>query len=150
MNRIVTLLCLLSAVAFADGNIPTNTPGSTPVAITSMQAATTCVTSAAAAGSQAIVTVPAVNGQFFYVTHLEVSYSAIAAPAATLMATTTTNFGSFTLSQAMQAVVGENRVIYAFATPVKSAVAGTATVLTGNAGVTSISQSHKLCGFYAP
>ena len=151
VKKLALASLLLSALVLADGNVPGNTPGSTAVAITSNQAANTCVTANAAAAAQATATVPALAGMFFYVTLIEVSYSAIAAPAATLMTTTSTNVsGSFSVQQAMQAAVGENRVIYPFAVPLKSSAIATATVLTGNAGVASISQSIKLCGFYAP
>lgn len=147
---IIAVMLMLATFVKADGNV-TSQFGSTLVSVTSMQAATTCITAAAAAGSQATATVPALAGQFFYVTHLDIAYSAIAAPAATLMAATTTNFpGSFTVSQPMQAAVGDNQRLFAFTTPVKSAAAGTATVVTGNAGVASISQNIRICGFYAP
>lgn len=138
--------------ALADGNNPTNTPGSTPVSVTSQQSATTCITSAAAAAAQAIATVPAVSGQYFYVTWLDITYSAIAAPSATLMAATTTNFpGSFTVSQPMQAAVGDNQRQFNFGPGgLKSAAPGTATVVSGNAGVAAISQNIRICGFYAP
>lgn len=152
VKKLALVSLLLATFVLADGNAPLNTPGATTVAITAQQATTTCVTANAAAAAQATATVPAVQGQFFYVTLVEVAYSAIAAPAATLLATTTTNFpGTFSVSQAMQAAVGENRVSYSFGSGgLKSSAASTATVITGNAGVASISQSIKLCGFYAP
>jgi hypothetical protein len=84
-------LSLFSAAAFADGNDPTNTLGSTPVVVAASQAANFCVESNVAAAAQAIATVPAQAGMFFYVTNLEVSLIAIAAPVATLMATTSSN-----------------------------------------------------------
>ncbi len=151
MKRILPLFLLLPIIAFADGNVPSNTPGATPVAVTSQQAGTICTVSAAAAGSQATATIAGVAGLYFYVTWLDISYSAIAAPSATLMAATTTNFpGSFTVSQPMQAAVGDNVRSFPFTVPLKTAAPGTATVVTGNAGVTSISQNIRLCGFYAP
>jgi hypothetical protein len=142
---------LVSGLVFADGNVPSNTPGATPVAVTSTQAGTICVVSAVAAGSQATATINGVAGLYFYVTWLDITYSAIAAPSATLMATTTTNFpGTFTVSQPMQAAVGDNARSFPFTVPLKTAAAGTNTVVTGNAGVASISQNIRLCGFYAP
>jgi hypothetical protein len=156
MKRLATFAALLFIaigvkVALADGNVPSNTPTATPVAVTSQQAGTICTVSAAAAGSQATATINGVAGLYFYVTWLDITYSAIAAPAATLMAATTTNFpGTFTVSQPMQAAVGDNQRAFSFAIPLKTAAAGTNTVVTGNAGVTSISQNIRLCGFYAP
>lgn len=152
MKKILAIaaILLLATFAKADGNVPGQF-ASTLVSITSMQASTTCVVSAAAAAAQAIATVPAVSGQFFYITHLEITYSAIAAPAATLMVTTTSNIpGSLTVSQPMQAAVGDSVRTMAFTTPIKSSVVGTAVVVTGNAGVTSISSNIRICGFYAP
>ena len=152
MKKLALVVALVvSVIALGDGNVPSNTPNATPVAIISQAAGTTCVTAVAAAGSQATATVPGIAGQFFYITWLDITYSAIAAPAATLMATTTTNFpGTFTVSQPMQAAVGDSARSFSLAIPLKSAVVGTATVVTGNAGVTSISQNIRICGFYAP
>lgn len=153
MKRSPAILVALfvAGLALADGNDPTTNPQATPVAIYSQQATTNCVHNAAAAGAQATATVNACGpGLFFYVTLVESTYSAIAAPAATLMATTTTNFTtSFGASQAMQAAVGENSRIWTFAVPLKTAAANTATTVVGNAGVTSISENVKLCGFCA-
>jgi hypothetical protein len=151
MKRLALLCLMFSVIALADGNVPSNTPGATPVAVTSTQAGTICANSAAAAGAQATATINGVAGLYFYVTWLDITYSAIAAPAATLMLATTTNFpGAFTVSQPMQAAVGDNVRSFPFTVPLKTAAAGTATVVTGNAGVTSISQNIRLCGFYAP
>lgn len=142
---------LLAVMVRADGNVTSNVPGATAVAITSQQASTICVVSAVAAGSQAVATINGVAGLYFYVTWLDITYSAIAAPSATLMAATTTNFpGTFTVSQPMQAAVGDNQRAFDFTTPLKTATSGANTVVTGNAGVPSISQNIRLCGFYAP
>jgi hypothetical protein len=152
MKRLPVALAalLVAGIALADGNDTSNTPGATPVNVVSSQAGTICTVSAAAAGAQAIATINGVAGFYFYVTWLDITYSAIAVPAATLMATTTTNFpGTFTVSQPMQAAVGDNARAFPFTVPLKTAAAGTATVVTGNAGVTSISQNIRLCGFYA-
>jgi hypothetical protein len=152
MKKLVALtLFLLAAVVLADGNVPTNTPGATAVAVTANQAATTCVSNAAAAAAQATATVPAVAGQFFYVTMLEIQYGAIAAPTATLLATTSSNLpGSPTWNDAAPAATFQHDLVIPFMVPLKSSVVGTATVITGNTGVASISQNIKLCGFYAP
>ena len=153
MRIAILVVSLLSSAALAYGDNPATTPGVvTPVVVVASQATNVCVTANAAAGAQATVTIPAVPGQFFYATLVESSYSAIAAPVATLMTTTSTNLtASFSIQQAMQAAVGENRVIYTFpAAPLKSTTVGTATTLVGNAGVAAISQSLKACGFYAP
>ena len=92
MKYAALAVVLLSSAAFADGNVVTNTPNATAVAVVSQQAGTLCITANAAAAAQATVTSPAgVNGAFFYITLIESTYSAIAAPAATLMATTSTN-----------------------------------------------------------
>jgi hypothetical protein len=149
MKKLAAVLAVLvAAIAMADGNVPQN--GSTPVAISSNQAATTCVVSSVASGSQATATVPAVAGQFFYVSFIEIQYGAIAAPAATLLSTTSTNLpGALSWSVAFPAAVGNFDNALTFTVPIKSSVVGTATVITGNAGVTSISENIKVCGFYA-
>ena len=147
----VAMLALLAFDTYADGNVPSNTPNATPVAVTSQQSATICAHAAAAANAQAVATINGVAGMYFYITYVESTYSAIAAPAATLMATTPTNFpGTFGFSQPMQAAVGDNSRTVQFAIPLKSASPGVATVVTGNGAVASISQNMKLCGFYAP
>lgn len=139
----------ISAVVFADGNVPTNTPGSTPVAVTSTQAANVCVESTVAAGSATSTTVPAVAGQFFYITNISSMLNAIAAPAATLYPTTSTNVpGSYSVRQAVQAAVGSFVYTEAFAVPLKTSVVGTATVFTGTA-LANVSASFRVCGFYA-
>ena len=107
MKKLPAVLAAIfvASLALADGNVPSNMPGATPVAVTSMQAGTICVVSAAAAGSQATATINGVAGLYFYITWLDITYSAIAAPAATLMATTTTNFpGTFTVSPCASSV----------------------------------------------
>lgn len=144
-------LLLFSVLVRADGNDPTTNLSSTAVYIVASQATTSCVHTAAAANGQAIVTIPACGaGSYFYITYVESTYSAIAAPAATLMATTSTNIPtSFGFSQPMQAAVGDNSRTVAFAVPLKTTLANTATVLTGNAAVAAISQNMKLCGFCA-
>lgn len=151
MKRLALLCCLLAVPALADGNDPTTLPSATPVALISSQATTNCVHAAAAAGAQATVTVNACGaGLYFYVTLIESTYSAITAPAATLMATTSSNFTtSMGFSQPMQAAVGDNSRVLTFPVPLKTAAANTATTLVGNAGVTSISENMKLCGFCA-
>lgn len=156
MKRLATLAVLFSLaigvkVALADGNDPTTLPSSTPVYVVASQATTNCNHQAAAAGSQATVTINACGaGLYFYITAVESTYSAIAAPAATLMATTSTNIpGSFGFSQPMQAAVGDNSRMMSFPVPLKTTTANTATTLVGNAGVASISQNMKLCGFCA-
>jgi hypothetical protein len=156
MKRLATLAVLFFVavgvkVALADGNDPTTLPSATPVYLVSSQATTSCVHSAAAANAQATATIPACGaGLYFYVTYVESTYSAIAAPSATLMATTSTNIpGSFGFSQPMQAAVGDNSRTAAFAVPLKTTAANTATTLVGNGAVASISQNMKLCGFCA-
>lgn len=142
---------LVAGLALGDGNVMTNIPNATPVAVVSIQASTNCIHTAAAAGAQAIATVPSCGaGFYFYVTYAESCYSAIAAPAATLMATTSTNIPtSFGWSQPMQAVVGDSCRSASFPLGLKTTSPATATVLTGNAAVTSISENMKLCGFCA-
>jgi hypothetical protein len=156
MKRLATFAALLFVaigvkVALADGNDPTTLPSATPVYVVASQGSTTCASNAAAAAAQATATINACPaGQFFYITYAESAYSAIAAPAATLMATTSTNIpGSFGWSQPMQAAVGDNIRTASFAVPLKTSTAATATTLVGNAGVASISQNMKLCGFCA-
>lgn len=151
MKKILPFLLLLPLLALADGNDPTTLPTATPVYVTASQATTNCYHAAAAAAAQATATAPACPAQipFFYVTLIESTYSAIAAPAATLMATTTTNLGTFGASQAMQAAVGENSRQWPFAVPLKTTTAVTATTVVGNAGVAAISQNMKVCGFCA-
>lgn len=143
---------LLSSFAFAQvgSNDTASLPGATPVILATVPASTLCVTSNVAAGSQAIATVPALPGQFFYVTYIGVAYGAIVAPVATLVTTTTTNFpGSFVMAQVVAAAVGETTRQMQFAMPIKSAAAGVATTITGNAAVTSVSQNIRFCGYYA-
>ena len=150
MKKFALLLSLFSLAAFADGNDLTTNPQATQVAIISIQAATTCVQSSVAAGSQAVATVPAVPGQFFYLTSLAVQLNAIAAPVATLMTTTSTNLpGAIGVSQAMQAAVGSAFYSEAFAVPLKSSLANTATVVSGATGLANVSQLIRVCGFYA-
>lgn len=144
-------LLALSVIARADGNIPSSIPGSTPVYIVASQATTNCVHAAAAANAQATATLPSCGaGQYAYITLIESTYSAIAAPSATLMATTTTNFTtSMGFSQPMQAAVGESSRILYFNPPLKTQSAATPTTVVGNAGVASISENMKICGFCA-
>lgn len=142
-------LSLFPHEAEADGNVPPN--GSAPVSVVSIQAATSCTESSVAAASQAVVTVPAVSGQYFYITSITVMLNAIAAPVATLMATTTTNVpGAYTVRQAVQAAVGTQQYIDTLNVPLKSSVVGTAVVFTGPTGLTNVSQHIRICGFYAP
>src|SRR5581483_12492837 len=91
--KAIALALAVGAIAYGDGNVPSSTPNATPVAVTSTQAGTICCESAAAAAAQATCTVAGVAGQFFYVTLIEIQYGAIAAPSATLLATTTSNLG---------------------------------------------------------
>lgn len=150
MKKLALLLLFISVAVFADGNNPTNTPGATPVAVVASQASTTCISAAGAAGAQATATVPAVSGQFFYVTYLEIEYGAIAAPSATLLATTSSNLpGSLVWNDAAPATTFQHDISMSFTVPLKSSAAGIATVVTGNAGVASISQRINICGFYA-
>ena len=153
MNRLALVAVLfLSSLALAQvgSNDTAAIPGATPVILATVPASTVCVTANAASGAQATATIGAVTGQFFYVTYIAVSYAAIVAPVATLVSTTTTNFpGTFTMAQVMAAAVGESTRQIQFAMPIKSALAGVATVVTGNAGVTSISQNIRICGYYA-
>lgn len=153
MKRFPTVLAalLVAGIALADGNDPTTLPSATPVYVVASQAATLCVHAAAAANAQATATAPACGlSLYFYVTLIESTYSAIAAPAATLMATTTTNFNtSMGFSQAMQAAVGENSRILIFPIPLKTAQPNTATTVVGNGAVAAISENMKLCGFCA-
>lgn len=149
MKKLFALLVLLPTLALADGNVQPN--GAAPVSVVSIQAATTCVESAVAAASQAVVTVPALSGQYFYITSITVVLNAIAAPAATLMATTTTNVpGSYTVRQAVQAAVGTQQYIDTLNVPLKASVVGTAVVFTGPTGLANVSQHIRVCGFYAP
>lgn len=150
VKTLSALLSLLSLAALADGNDSSNTPGATPVFVTASQAATDCVESNVAAAAQAVATVPARAGQFFYVTNIEVTLIAIAAPVATLMATTSSNLpGAFSVRQAVQAVVGTQTTQIMLNLPLKASVANTAVVLTGPTGLANVSQNIRVCGFYA-
>lgn len=147
---LAVVVCFRVGFALADGNNPTATPGTTPVAVVSTQAATTCVESTVAAGSATAVTVPAIAGQYFYITNISSSINAIAAPAATLYPTTSTNVpGSYSIRQAAQATVFNINQQEVFATPLKTSVVGTATTFSGTA-LANVSASLRVCGFYAP
>lgn len=149
MKKLIALLVLLPVLTYADGNVPPN--GAAPVAIMSIQAATSCTESAVAAASQSVVTIPALSGNYFYITSITVVLNAIAAPVATLMATTTTNVpGSYTVRQAVQAAVGTQQYVDTLNIPLKSSVVGTAVVFTGPTGLANVSQHIRVCGFYAP
>lgn len=141
----------LPLAARADGNDPTTLPSSTPVYVVASQASTTCVNALAAAAAQATVTIPACPAQqFFYLTMLKIQYGAIAAPAATLLATTTTNIpGNPTFNDAAPAATFHHDLVIPFPIPQKTTTAATATTIVGNAGVTSISQNFTACGFCA-
>lgn len=148
MKPFVLLLCLASFLALADGNVPPN--GSTPVTLASSQAATVCVESTVAAGSATAVTVPALSGQYFYVTNISSAINAIAAPVATLYPTTSTNLpGAYSIRQAAQAVVFNINQQEVFPVPLKSSVVGTAVTFAGTA-LANVSASLRVCGFYAP
>lgn len=152
MKQLPAVLAALvvAGVALADGNDPSNYPGATPVFVTAVQAANVCVESNVAANAQAIATVPVVAGLSFYVTSVTVILNAIAAPVATLMATTSTNLpGSYSVRQAVQAVVGTQLYVDTLNVPLKSSASGTAVVLTGPAALANVSQNIRICGFYA-
>lgn len=148
-SRIVLILALLAVPAFADGNDPSTSPLATPVVVMSQQAATVCVESTVAAGSATSTTVPAVAGTYFYITNISSMINAIAAPVATLYPTTSSNVpGSYSVRQAAQATVFNNVYTETFSTPLKTSVAGTATVFTGTV-LANVSASFRVCGFYA-
>lgn len=149
MKKILPFLLLLPLIARADGNDPSSTPGVTSVYVAASQAATVCVESNVAAGSATSTTVPAVAGQYFYITSITSMLNAIAAPAATLYPTTSSNVpGSFSVRQAVQAAVGSFDHNECFSVPLKTSVAGTATVFTGTA-LANVSAMFRVCGFYA-
>ena len=151
MKKLAALFCLLSLVVLADGNDPTNTPGATPVSVVSSQAATICVESTVAAGSQPVVTVPACTGTlpYFYITNVSSILNAIAAPSATLVPTTTSNVpGGYSIRQAMQAAVGTSLYQESFPGGLKTIAPNTATVFTGTL-LASVSMSLRVCGFCA-
>lgn len=141
-------ILLVSSLALADGNVSPN--GATPVTVASSQAATTCVESNVAAGSAIAVSIPGVAGQYFYITSIEITLIAIAAPTATLTPVTSTNVpGSKSFRLAMQAAVGTASMFLTYATPLKTSVAGTATTFTGTV-LANVSENMSVCGFYAP
>lgn len=146
----LVLVMYPSGLAFADGNIPTNTPGATAVAITSQQAPVICYESNVAAGSAIALTITAVPGMSFYMTSLEITLIAIAAPAATLTPTTTTGFGGTkSFRQAMQAVVGTDRMIVNYGPVGLKALQSTNVVFTGTV-LANVSQNASACGYFAP
>lgn len=148
MKKILALTLLLPILAVADGNVPPN--GAAPVSIVSNVAATLCVESVVAAGSAISATVPALSGNYFYITNISNSINAIAAPAATLYPTTSSNVpGSYSIRQAAQATVFNINFVEAFPIPLKSSVVGTAVVFTGTA-LANVSAGFRVCGFYAP
>lgn len=135
--------------AYADGNDPSTNTLATPVAVISTQAATVCVESTVAAAAATAVTVPAVAGQYFYITNVSSMVNAIAAPVATLYATTSTNVpGSYSVRQAVQAAVGSSAYVENFPGGLKTSVAGVATTFAGTA-LANASASFRVCGFYA-
>lgn len=139
----------IGAVVRADGNDPSGTTGGTTVYVAASQAATVCVESNVAAGSATSTTIPAVAGQYFYITSVTSMLNAIAAPVATLYPTTSSNVpGSFSVRQAVQAAVGNFDHNEIFAVPLKTSVVGTPTVFTGTA-LANVSAMFRVCGFYA-
>lgn len=152
MKKLALVVALFAALAYGDGNVTSNTPNATPVAVTSQQAANVCVTASAAANAQATCTIPAVAGVSFYVTYIDIEYGAIAAPTATLLTTTTTNLSSgntLAWKTAFPAAATDLSRVVTLGVPLKASAAGTAVTVVGNGAVASISQSITVCGFYA-
>lgn len=147
MKTLAILLCLVSSVVFAQVTVPGAT--ATQQTAARLDAAVGVVESVVAAGSQATVTVPALSGYYCYIVSIELYMAAIAAPAATLMQTTTTNLNAKSWRHAMQAAVGADRVTFTPSAPLKCQAIGTAATVVGNAGVTSISQQISVTYYYA-
>ena len=111
--------------------IDQTTPGSTNQV--TIQPSTLAVTATAAANTAATLTLPAVAGQFHYITGIEIMRTATAALAgtATLVVTTTNLPGSLAWSFGNAMVAGgtQRDTTLAFDNPLKSSVVNTATTI---------------------
>lgn len=149
-KTVIALVLILAVFAYADGNDPSNTPGSTAVHVTASQATTYCIESNVAAGSGIALTIPALASNYFYITSVNIEMIAIAAPVATLVAVTSTGtIGTISYRFGVQAAVGTQQQIESYTVPLKSASPGVAVVFTG-ATLANLSQNMRVCGFYNP
>jgi hypothetical protein len=123
MRRGVAVLLIVAGGLIGQTNVGYQSPFPSTLAVTALSAANTAVTA----------TLPAVTGQFHYITAIRVTRTCTAAlTGSAALAITTTNLpGSLAWTAGNACVVGttNNDVAMDFHNPLKSSVVGTATTI---------------------
>lgn len=145
MKSLILAIILFSLGAFAQ-QVTTATP--IQQTATRLDSATNCQNYSGTA--QGTITITPPSGQFVYVTALDTAATAVSAPAASRVVTTTTNLGGITQTFGLTATagIGANNDLVS-STPIRSATAGTAVTIVTNAAITNVTFDLNVCYYFA-